>query len=182
MNQSDDLELVNAGTLVRPGPVGRFVRFGLGVLCLYGLWVIVQSSEAIIAQPFSLLDNLVVLIVGAGFVFNYVVNIGFSKSWGRRPLIVALSAMALAAATAFLSSGSLDSPVFGVPLILWLGYFYGHLGIAFVLAALIATPGCEMRSIPEAIGRISGRPSEEHHCPASFITNIDAWEQRRISS
>lgn len=180
MNQSDPLELVGPGTLERPGPVGRLLRLALGALCIYALWSVVRHAEGIIAQPFSSLESLVLLIVFPLFVFNYVVNIGFSKSWGRRPLIVSLIVLGLSACIAFLVSGSLDSPIFGVPLTLWLGYFYAHLGIAFVLAALIATPGCEMRSIPEAIGRVLGRPSEEHHCPASFVTKIDAWEQRRL--
>jgi hypothetical protein len=180
MNQSDPLELVGPGTLTRPGPVGRLLRLGLGALCLFALWNVVLSAEAIVTQPFSSLDSLVVLIAFPLFVFNYVVNIGFSKSWGRRPLIASLAALGLSAGIAFLVSGSFDSPIFGVPLTLWLGYFYAHLGIAFVLAAFIATPGCEMRSIPEAIGRVLGKPSEEHLCPASFVTKIDAWEQRRV--
>ena len=83
MKQSDPLELVDHGSLVRPGPVGRLVRFALGVVCLYALWDIVQYAEIMITQPFSSLDNLVLLIVGPLCVFNYVVNIGFSKSWGK---------------------------------------------------------------------------------------------------
>ena len=182
MNQSDPLELVGPGTLTRPGPVGRLLRFGLGALCLFALWNVVLSAEAIVAQPFSSLDSLVVLIAFPLFVFNYVVNIGFSKSWGRRPLIVSLAALGLSAGIAFLVSGSLDSPIFGVPLTLWLVYFYLHLGVSFVVAALIGTPGCEMRSIPELIGRMTGNVSKEHHCPAAFITRIDAWERARVQS
>ena len=168
MKQSDPLELVDHGSLVRPGPVGRLVRFALGVVCLYALWDIVQYAEIMITQPFSSLDNLVLLIVGPLCVFNYVVNIGFSKSWGNRPLLTSLIVLLLSAGIAFLTSGSFDHPIFGVPLILWLMYFYGHLGIAFLLSAVIATPGCEMRSIPELIGRTRGKASEEHHCPAAF--------------
>lgn len=70
-------------------------------------------------------------------------------------------------------------PIFGIPLVLWLGYFYTHLGLSFVLAAFIGTPGCEIRSMPEFLGRISGKPSEEHYCPAGFITAIDEWELNR---
>ena len=180
MKQSDPLELVVPGTLVRPGPVGRLTRLGLGAFCLYAVGNIVLDAEAIVARPFSSLDNLIVLIVFALFAFNYVVNIGYSKSWGRRPLVVSLVVLGLSASVAFLVSGTPDGPIFGVPLTLWLGYFYAHLGIAFVLAALIATPGCEMRSIPEVFGRVTGNLSQEHYCPATFITKIDAWEQQRL--
>ena len=139
-----------------------------------------RHSEITIAEPFSSLDNLGLLIAGPLFIINYVVNIGFSKSWGYRPLLASLIVLALSAGIAHLTSGSFDSPIFGLPLTLWLAYFYTHLGLAFVLSALIATPGCEMRSIPEILGRMSGTASEEHHCPAAFITKIDEWEQRRL--
>jgi hypothetical protein len=81
-----------------------------------------------------------------------------------------------------LIAGSFNSPIFGIPLIFGWHTFYGHLGIAFVLSAIIATPGCEMRSIPDLFGRVIGKPSEEHHCPAAFITKIDEWEHRRFGT
>ena len=181
MKQSDPLELVDAGSLVRPGPIGRLVRLVLGVGCLYVLGVLFYHAEWTTTQPFSSLANRFLMLLAPLWVFNYVVNIGFSKSWGQRPLIFSLVILAIVAVSAFVVSGSFDSPIFGLPLNLWLGYFYGHLGLSFVLSALIATPGCEMRAIPEIIGRISGHTSAEHHCPAGFLTQLDAWEQRRIA-
>ena len=179
MNQSD---FVEAGTLVRPGPVGRLARFGLGALCLYALWVVMVNLKVFVANPVSMLTELTLMIVAALWVFNYVVNIGFSKSWNRRPLFVSVAVLLLSAGVAFVWSGSFDSLIFGVPLTLWLAYFYLHLGACFVVAALIGTPGCEMRSIPELIGRMTGNVSKEHHCPASFITRVDAWERARVQS
>ena len=72
-----------------------------------------------------------------------------------------------------------DHPLFGAALWAWLVYFFAHLGVSFILSAIIATPGCEMRAIPHLFGKISGRAVAEHHCPASFITGIDAWESKR---
>ena len=116
MKQSDPLELVDPGSLVRPGPYGRLVRFALGALCLWALWNIVRFSAAIIAQPLSSLDDLVVFIVVPLFVFNYVVNIGFSKSWGFRPVLASLAVLVLSAGIAFLTSGSFDHPIFNADL------------------------------------------------------------------
>jgi hypothetical protein len=181
MKQSDPLELVGAGSLTRPGPIGRVVRFALGALCLYALWEIVLYANITTAQPLSTLDSRFLVLLAPLCIINYVVNIGFTKSWGHFPLVVSLIALGASAGGAFLTTGSFDSAIFGVPLNLWLAYFYGHLGVAFVLSALIATPGCEMRSIPGLFGRVRGRPSEEHHCPAAFITKIDEWEQSRTS-
>lgn len=83
---------------------------------------------------------------------------------------------------AWVNDGDFNSPVLGVPLFVWLAYFYGHLGISFVLATALATPGCEMRAIPQLVGRITGHAAPEHHCPVSFITKIDAWERRRVTA
>lgn len=180
MKQSDPLALVDAGTLARPGPVGRLVRMALGAFCLYVLWELWRAAGTTTASPFSTLDNRLLLILAPLYIINYVVNIGFSKSWGRRPLFASLAVLVVSACAAFLVSGTFDSPIFGLPLNLWLAYFYGHLGISFGISALIATPGCEMRAIPELYGRMRGKPSEEHHCPASFITRIDEWERQRL--
>jgi len=107
----------------------------LGALCLYALTDILDSAGAIIARPFSWLDELVIMIAIALCTFNYAVNIGFTRSWGWWPLLT-------------------------------------------VLAALFATPGCEMRSIPEAVRRITGKPVQEHTCPIWFIAKIDDWERQ----
>lgn len=181
MKQSDPLKLVAAGSLTRPGPVGRVVRLALGVGCFYILGELIYHAEWTTTQPFSSLDDRFLMLLAPLWVFNYVVNIGFAKSCGQRPLIFSLVILTITAFGAFIVSGTFDSPIFGLPLNSWLAYFYGHLGLSFVLSALIATPGCEMRAIPEIIGRLSGHTSAEHHCPAGFITQLDAWEQRRIA-
>jgi hypothetical protein len=182
MKQSDSRELVEPGSLLRPGLIGRAVRLLLGILCLYAVGELVYYWDSTTTHPFSSLDNRVLVLLAPLCIFNYVVNIGFTESWGHRPLFTSLIVLGGFAAAAFLVTGSFDSPILGIPLNLWFGYFYGHLGVSFVLSALIATPGCEMRAIPELFGRMSGKPSEEHHCPAAFITKIDEWEQSRSSA
>ncbi len=184
MNQSDPLELVELGSLARPGLVGRLVRLALGVACLWGLWSITVNLGAIIAAPITVATHpaFAMLIAMCFAIINYVVNIGFSKSWGRWPAYGSLAGFLALGLLALVIDGEFNSPILGVPLFAWLAYFYGHLGISFVLASAIATPGCEMRAIPELVGRISGHAAAEHHCPASFITKIDAWERRRLTA
>jgi len=178
MKQSDPLQLVKEGTLERPGLVGRVVRLGMGIACVYAAYVLLVYHQAIIDRPVSVLPNIAVIVFGAIFIINYVVNIGFGKSWGRWPSYFTLAATAALSGLGWILFGTPDHPVLGLPLWLWLLYFYAHLGFSFLLAAIIATPGCEMRSIPELVGRIGGRAAEEHHCPASFITKIDDWEKK----
>lgn len=179
MRQSDALELVSAGTLARPGPVGRTVRLLLGLLCLFVLYDLAGYWQAIIESPLTSLPNLAVALLVALCVFNYVVNIGFSGSWGRKPILWTLALLSTFAGVSLLAFGSADHPLFGAPLFLVLAYFYAHLGLSFVVAATIATTGCEMRAIPELLGRVRGRDAPEHHCPVAFISKIDAWEQKR---
>lgn len=173
------LELVDEGSLTRPGPIGRFIRLGLGTLCLYGLWQLLKVSPDFIERPIELLPNLSLMILVELCVFNYVVNIGFSKDWNNYPLTFFLSFLAIVAIVGFLITGSLGSPFLGVLIVLWMGYFYAHLGVSFILAAILATPGCEMRAIPELIGRVINSQSKEHHCPSSIISGIDRWEHNR---
>jgi hypothetical protein len=182
MNQSDALELVEAGSLVPPGPVGRIVRLALGVGCLWAVWQVIHSIEAVVAAPITATahPSLAWLMAMALWIINYVVNIGFSKSWGRRPAYLSLAVYVVLALVAWAATGNANSPILGLLLFAWLVYFYGHLGLSFVLAALLGTPGCEMRAIPELIGHMTGRASAQHHCPG-FIANIDAWERRRDS-
>ena len=176
MKQSDPLRLEDPGSLMRPGPIGRLIRLLLGSACLYGLYSVLMYREALIATPFSTLPNLVVLVVVAFWIVNYVVNIGFGMNWGRWPSYVSAILILASATLGWWIEGSPDSPILGACLWLWLMYFYAHLGLSFVVAALIATPGCEMRSIPELLGRLSGRKVQEHRCPAALITKVDLWE------
>ena len=177
MKQSDALELADPGSLMRPGSIGRLLRLVLGSACLYGLYYLLVYREAVITTPLSELPNLVVLAAVAFWIVNYVVNIGFGKSWGRWPGYVSAIVMMTSATIGWMIDGTLDNAILGACLWLWLVYFYAHLGLSFVLAALIATPGCEMRSIPQLLGRLSGRKVQEHHCPSPLITKIDLWER-----
>lgn len=173
------LELVDQGSLERPGPIGRLLRLTLGLLCLFGLFELIEVAAYFIERPIELLPNLILLILAPLCVFNYVVNIGFSKNWNSRPLMFVLALFLLTAAVGFLLTGDPESTALGLAISIWLGYFYGHLGISFVLAAVLATPGCEMRAIPELMGKLAKSEAKEHHCPSSIISGIDRWEHDR---
>lgn len=179
MKQSAPLELVDAGTLHRPGPLGRLVRLLLGTACLYALYQLIIYQTNIVQSPISILPNIVLMLMPAVLIVNYVVNIGFGKSWGRWPVYVSITVFAVLAGFAWGLYGTADHELPGWFLWLWLSYFYIHLGVSFVLSAMLATPGCEMRAIPELIGWASGRAVNEHHCPAGFISALDRWERIR---
>ncbi|MDD9891479.1 MAG: hypothetical protein OXU66_15650 [Gammaproteobacteria bacterium] len=173
------LDLVDQGSLTRPGLIGRFVRLSLGIACLYGLWELIAVAPFFIERPIELLPNLSFMILVVLCIFNYVVNIGFSKDWNRYPVFVSVLIFTVIAAASYLVSGTPSSMLLGGSMVLWMAYFYAHLGISFVLAAILATPGCEMRAIPELFGRLTNRDTKEHHCPSSIISGIDRWEASR---
>jgi len=65
---------------------------------------------------------------------------------------------------------------------LWEFYVFADLGSAFVLAAIIGTPGCEMRALHDLYSRLTGNPTKEHYCPIGPLHPIDQWEAHRDQS
>ena len=162
------------GTLLRPKIIGRLLRLFLGILCLSVTWDLVSNSSI------SDLNNPSLwLLIGLGLLLiTYVVNIGFGVSIGSWPRYLSVGLFAIAAVISFL----IQDTILGTPLWLtttsWLIYVYGHLGLSFLLAAILATPGCEMRAIPQLFGMAMSRDVTEHYCPA-FIDNVDRWEHAK---
>lgn len=171
------LELLESGSLHRPGPLGRGLRLLLGLLCLYALRDLASISSSIINNPIGVLPGLALMLVVMFCAFNYVINIGYSKNWGSFPLLIVLAYLGIVALVGYLMLGNANSQVLGLSLFIWLVYLFAHLGVSFILAAVIATPGCEMRAIPELVGKIANKDAKEHHCPAGFITALDRWER-----
>ena len=162
------------GTLEKPGPIGRLVRLGSGVLCLWLVWQLaVDSNTSTLRDPAYLLFAFFCLMLAP-----YVVNIGFGVKWGAWPRIVSLGILVAGVIVSYAFAGNLlDIPLWATATT-WMVYIYAHLGISFVLSALLATPGCEMRAIPHLIGILSGKTAIEHYCPG-YIDNVDRWEAER---
>ena len=169
------------GTLKPPGIIGRIVRLLLGILVLYLFidlveweWLQPKNSSEFIRWQAPGLDWAVIFLLFF-YLFPLVVNIGFGVNWKRKPqLILIIAVVGLGLFTLF-QYGSIWSPALGWLLLIWLTYVAGHLGISFLLAAMLATPGCEMRSIPHLWTILSGRETQEHFCPG-FLDKLDKWE------
>jgi uncharacterized membrane protein len=154
----------------------------LGVLCLYALFEIITITPYVINNPVGSLPGLSLMLVFVLCIFNYVVNIGFSRDWHRIPVFVSLILLGLIALAGYLVTGNPSTRPLGIVLVAWVGYFYLHLGVSFVLAAILSTPGCEMRAIPELFEKVfKNEKAKEHHCPSSIITGVDKWESSHFS-
>lgn len=179
MKQSDPLQLRPQGTLPRPGTWGRSARLALAALCLYPLLNLALHWQHILQSPGDAIESFSVALVAMFWLFNYVVNIGFGVSWGRTPVVVlAITALAALGIGVLWYDTPLAAPT-GSWLLVTMGYFYAHLGSSFLLSAMLATPGCEMRAIPHLFSMFFGSPGREHHCPAGFLHRLDQWESGR---
>jgi len=174
-----DLKLDEPGTLPQPGPVGRLVRLAFGALCLHYVYGLATVQDSILSSDGSIRPLLWNGIIPGLLLVSYVVNIGFSRAWKKWPAVISAVALGTVALVGYVASGSLETVVLARSIWSWELYVFGHLGTAFLIAALIGTPGCEMRAFHDLYSRLTGVSTKEHYCPVGPLHPIDQWEARR---
>ena len=177
-----DLKLDEPGTLPRPGPVGRLARLVLGGLCLYYVYGLVKVSGSILTTDGSIRPLLWLGVIPGLVLVSYVVNIGFSRAWKKWPAVVSALTLGAFAVVGFLTTGSVESATLARSIWVWELYVFGHLGLAFLIAAVFGTPGCEMRAFHDLYSRLTGVPTKEHYCPVGPLHPVDKWEAQRPKS
>ncbi|MCH8074063.1 MAG: hypothetical protein IIA09_19195 [Proteobacteria bacterium] len=174
-----DLKLDEAGTLPRPGPIGRLVRLAYGILCLWFVYYLIQISPNLIAAGGQVRQGIWYGVFPGLFLISYVVNIGYSRAWKKWPAIVSAGVFLGIAAFGYLAEGAVETIALARAIWGWELYLFLHLGIAYVLAAISRTPGCEMRAFHDLYSRVTGIPTKEHYCPVGPLHPIDQWEAKR---
>ena len=174
-----DLKLDEPGSLPRPGPIGRAVRILLGSLCLWYVHGLLNVADSLIDSDGHIRAVIWNGILPLLFLISYIVNIGFSRAWKKWPAIASAGAFLLIAAIGYLTQGGIETISLARTIWVWELYAFTHLGISFLVAGLIATPGCEMRAIHDLYSLITGVPTKEHYCPIGPLHPIDQWEARR---
>ncbi len=164
------------GTLPKPAVIGRSVRLLLGVGCLCFAWVVLIEGRPLVALTLPTHWGWWAGILIGFFVFPYVVGLGFGRHWGRWPQLVVALTVVGTALLSFVLYERLWGPPLGWFVRVWLLYVFGHLGLSFVLASIIGTPGCEMRAVPHLWMLVTGRETKEHCCPG-LVDRIDGWER-----
>ena len=177
--ETTDLKLDEPGSLPRPGPIGRLVRLAYGILCVWYVYGLIQVSGDLISANGSIRPLVWGGIPFGLFLISYVVNIGFSRAWKKRPAIVSVAAFTIIAGISYATSGSVETNLLVRSVWTWELYLFAHLGSAFILAGIIGTPGCEMRAFHDLYSRLAGVPTKEHYCPVGPLHPIDQWEARR---
>lgn len=174
-----DLKLDEPGTLPKPGPVGRLARLALGLWCIWFVSELIGIRSDVLDSQGHVRVLIWNGVLPGLFLISYVVNIGFSRAWKKRPAILVAAALLAVAAIGYLLDGTMESSLFARTIWVWELYLFGHLGLSFLIAAIIRTPGCEMRALHDLYSRTSGVPTKEHYCPVGPLTPIDQWEARR---
>ena len=176
---STDLKLDEPGALPKPGPIGRIARIAFGLLCVWYVASLFALWGNLIADDGHIRSVVWNGIIPGLFLISYIVNIGFSRAWGKRPAIVSAAAIAAMAGIGFVLHGRIETEILAQIIWVWEVYAFGHLSLAFLVSGLIGTPGCEMRAFHDLYSRVSGMPTKEHFCPIGPLHPIDQWEARR---
>ena len=133
-------DFVQPGTIPKPLKFGRAGRFIFGAAALYFFtWMLVERPNLIDGNSIN-----IGWLAGILFAFYYLPDlfiVGLSRSWGRWPQAAAVAiAMALLAAD-FAAYGSGWAPPLGWGVFILGIVFYGAIGPAFLVAAVLAVPG-----------------------------------------
>jgi hypothetical protein len=174
-----DLKFDEPGTLPKPGPVGRLARLVFGALCLWYVSGLVQISGSLMTG-----DGHIHSLVWNGvfptlILASYVINIGYSRAWKKWPAVFSAATLAIIAGVGYALEGTIETKLLARSIWVWELYVFSHLGLAFVIAALIRTPGCEMRAFHDLYSKLTGVPTKEHYCPVGPLHPIDQWEARQ---
>lgn len=179
MSFAEETRFLEQGSLEKPLVVGRLVRFLLGVFLLYGVYQTSIGWPSIVEHGFPV--HSIELWIATAFAFwiiPTVINIGFSLHTGRLSQLIIVGVSLALGAYHYFADGVVMGYALGVFTVAWVYYFMVHLGLSFFLAAILATPGCEMRSIPQLWTLLTGRATKEHYCPG-FLDRLDRWERER---
>lgn len=174
-----DLKLDEPGSLPRPGPIGRVARLLLGIACLAYVQGLIQVAANLLDSDGHIRTIIWNGMVPGLFLVSYIINIGYSRPWKKWPAIFSAGLFLVIGTAGFLSVGTPETNALALTIWSWEMYLASHLGIAFIISALIATPGCEMRAFHDLYSRRSGVPVKEHYCPVGPLNSIDQWESGR---
>lgn len=163
-------------SLPRPGALGILVRLALGLAVATIAWDALAHAPSYwdgIADPLGMAPLLAVLVLLSSWVLNELVR----RSWGQRPTLVLLAG-ALGTVAVGAVQGDAFGPAFGAYVWAWALAFSLLLAPAHLLAAVLRTPGCEMRAYMDLWTRLRGGDPRAVACPG-WIDRLDSVRMRR---
>ncbi len=174
-----DLRLDEPGSLPKPGPAGCAVRLVLGLMCAWYVQGLLEVTNDLMTNSGHIRTVVWNGIIIGLFLVSYIINIGYSRAWKKWPAFVSGGIFIVLAAVGYAAEGSFETELLARVIWGWELYLFAHLGLAFIIASAIGTPGCEMRAFHDLYSRTTGMPTKEHYCPVGPLHPIDQWEARR---
>jgi hypothetical protein len=164
-------------TVEIPGVLGRTLRIVIGAL---QIWFLIQVlpyfDDYVNTQPNASWIPYAIAIAFAFYAFPLVVNLGFRVQWGEKFRLGYFVVIAAAIVFDLFAYGNIWGPPLGLLLYILGVYVHAHLGVAHVIAGLIGTPGCEMRTYAHlSTILLKKEPTEAAICPGLW-TPFDKWE------
>lgn len=157
------------------GPIGRLVRLvmaaGLFLALAYPLASLPRLFDpALGSEAMTWLLTIIALLA-----IPYVLDVGLAWGYGQRAQVMAAGVgLALLASNLFLY-GDLWGPILAIYALLLQVWVLGTLAVGYLLAAILGTPGCELRSYAHLASLVSDRAREPMFCAAG-LDKLDAWE------
>lgn len=138
-------KLEQPGSYPKAGPIGRLVRLAVGVLLILLILLDYLPHRQAITRLREGWDNpLLNISLGllvALWLLPGMLNRGFGLKGGYRS-VLGWAALALAAAVFdWVYHGSFWGPPLGWLVFLTMVAVFGHLGLSFIVAAAVGTPG-----------------------------------------
>lgn len=162
--------------MMQPGFVGRAIRVLLA-LAVFGLGSGLVRNAPGFWDGISWSLHTIPLAAPIVLTSAWVVNELTRLRWGWWTLAAILGVMAVAAGISWALGEGLWGPVFGIAFWTWMTAWVVLLGPALLLAAILGTPGCEMRSYAHLIARLRGRDIEAVACPG-WLDRLDGVRLR----
>jgi hypothetical protein len=159
--------------------VGRAVRLVLGLVCAWYVQGLLDVTNDLVTYSGHIRTVVWNGVIIGLFLVSYIINIGYSRAWKKWPAFVSGGIFVVLAGVGYVAEGSFETELLARVIWGWELYLFGHLGLAFVIASVIGTPGCEMRAFHDLYSRTTGVPTKEHYCPVGPLHPIDQWEARR---
>ena len=129
------------GAIPKPGPIGRMVRIISGCALLYFFAVTLTNFGNYIGLAVPKHPLMWLGVALSIYFLAYVVNVGFTITWGRRLQFILVAVAMDTIVLDFSIYQSFWGPPLGLLVFALLAYVTGHLGLSFILAGILATPG-----------------------------------------
>ncbi len=164
----------------RTGPIGRLVRLlmaaGLFLALAYPLASLPRLFDPALAS-----EPMLWILTGISLLaIPYVLDVGLAWGHGQRIQLLAVGIGLALLVSNLVLYDSLWGPVLAIFVLALQTWVLGALALGYLLAAILGTPGCELRSYQHLASLVSDKAAEPTFCAAG-LDSLDAWEAGRRS-